>query len=139
LNSKEIHCNELKNVFKTIFFYILIIFCVFYKRKGDDNVKEVIWISRHRLLVENHLILRNAFGEYCVVEVNERMDANRLKEIVEELGRDRVYVVVLPTHLIKVLLDLGVEVYRFITKDVEGRNLPVGLERIVDLEIERVV
>jgi len=90
-------------------------------------------------LVENHLILRNAFGEYCVVEVNERMDANRLKEIVEELGRDRVYVVVLPTHLIKVLLDLGVEVYRFITKDVEGRNLPVGLERIVDLEIERVV
>ena len=102
-------------------------------------MKKVVWVSRHKLLAENYLILRNAFGEYCVVEVNERVDANRLKEIVEELGSDRIYVVVLPPHLIKVLLDLGVKVYRFITKHVRGRNLPVGLERIISLETERVV
>ncbi len=107
----------------------------------------VVWISRHPLNVQNIEILREAFGdEIAISQFSKTLTEDELPSIVEYFGRDAKYVVVLPPNLIQKLLDLGVEVYRFIVErrlnpDGTVVIVPVGLERVKEIRYitERVV
>ena len=108
---------------------------------------KMVWVSRHELNEKNREILQKAFKEYEVVQCRETVkDIRELIEFADKEGAD-AYIVVLPPHLIQQLLSKDKRpVYRFIVErkvDKEGNAefTPVGLERIVRVEIvtERVI
>jgi len=105
-----------------------------------DKVK-IIWISRHRLNRRNKEILNRAFGKWEVVEwVQGNVDEAKLKALAEK-HRDAKFVVVLPLHLLRALLNYTNEVYRFLTERKMNRNrivrfIPYGLEKVEKIEVK---
>ena len=114
---------------------------------GADGKTVLIWVSRHKLTSENHEILRKAFGDYEVVQYAETIqDVSELVKFANENDAD-AYVVVLPPHLIQQLMNADRRpVYRFVvnrtvSEDGNAVFTPIGLERIVKIEVvtERIV
>jgi len=117
-------------------------------RRGGIEMR-LVWVSRHELTEENWRILRKAFGleEIEVVQYTKTVeDIRELIEFADQHGAD-AFVVVLPPHLIQQLLQATDKpVYRFVVErevlpNGEAKFTPIGLERIVRVEIvtERVV
>lgn len=110
-------------------------------------IRRVVWVSRHELTFENHLIMQRAFGVVSVVQFRDTVnDVQELIKFAEDNDAD-AFIVVLPPHLIQQLLQrTDKPVYRFVVErevDEQGNAIfkPVGLERIVKIEFvtERIV
>ena len=108
---------------------------------------KIVWVSRHPLTMPNIQILRKAFGDdITIFQIAKTMTEDNIPEIVNMIGTDAKYVVVLPPNLIQAFIDAGAEVYRFV---VERKTLPdgrvdltpIGLEKVIRIvyETERVV
>jgi hypothetical protein len=107
---------------------------------------KILWVSRHELNDRNLDILKKAFGDVEVVQYADTVrDVRELIQYAEQNSVD-AFIVVLPPNLIMELLkQTDRPVYRFIVerklKNGEAEFIPIGLERIVKVEVvtERVV
>jgi len=111
-------------------------------------VVKVVWVSRRPLTPEHIEILKKAFGkDIAIRQVDRALTVEGVLEMVEKHGEDAKYVTVLPPHLMKALVDTGVEVYKFtvereyIPEVGKFIAIPTGLERVLEVKYitEKVV
>ena len=80
-------------------------------------MKKVIYISRHKMKPQQRKAIKQLMNgqKYKIIHLNPiKLDFAKVKEIVEEYGRDAIYFIPSHIHIVDCFLWCGVKPYHFI-------------------------
>jgi len=108
----------------------------------DSKLPTLLRITRHDFLKEQKDFLRQYIGPFNLIQYKESVNPQVLKELKEKYTPDYVEVV-LPLPLLQKALDIFTDsivirtiMQRQVMNDDDTKNIFIGYERIIDVNIE---